>query len=657
VVTPLRAIALLAFVVLIGAAEGSCSGSGDDGPSGDGVDVDGDGYGSRIDCNDGNADIHPGADERCNGLDDDCDGEIDEEIAVTPAWYPDEDRDGWGGIVEPSQECPQPVGLVATTGDCDDYDPGTHPEADERCDGRDQDCDGVVDEEPVDGTQLWTDADGDGWGEPGSVRQACEPPLHAATRGGDCDDGDPRVSPGHEEICCNQDDDDCDGRVDQPCSGDVAVFGVYRRQQLGIAMAAAGDMNGDGLGDLLVGAKGGIQDDRTGSAYLVYGASGLAEAKDEVVSEDMGAALLHVVPGFGSAVAGLGDIDGDGHPDIAIGAPNVAEGAQQGGAVLLFSGPVVSGSDAATASAVILGRAPFAHLGTSVAAAGDLNGDSRSDLLVGTPHWGTHEGASLGVAAVYLGPITGELSLLNANLKIVGQTDQRQVGSALCGPGDLDGDGLDDWLVAYDTDQGGNVAWVSGVLTGELTISDLTDRIESTKPGVSFGAVLAPAGDVDNDGLADFLVGVPEQGSRQQGIASLFTARVSGAMAPSSASAHFTGRDASENQGTSVAGDFDWDADGWLDVLVGGQRGEGPGCRDSGGLGGLWLGPHAGTRTTADAERVFVGVGDHANLGQSAAAPGDVDGDGFDDVVLGAPGFDHSSPNTGALWIAFGGVD
>jgi len=184
--------------------------SGDTGP--EIVDVDQDGYGQDEDCDDEDSSIHPGAEEVCDGLDNDCDGAIDEDLGET--WYADADGDGYGDPTSALDACEAPSGHVSDATDCDDADPETHPDAPERCDGIDNDCDGTVDE---DLTEVWyLDADGDGFGDPGVSIDSCDPgegwvALDLAT---DCDDGDPAVNPAAIEEC-NGVDDDCDGAVDE----------------------------------------------------------------------------------------------------------------------------------------------------------------------------------------------------------------------------------------------------------------------------------------------------------------------------------------------------------------------------------------------------------------------------------------------------------
>ncbi len=178
------------------------------------LDADGDGHLAAVDCDDGDPAVFPGAEEVCNGIDDDCDGGVDEGVQLS--FYEDGDGDGWGIEGEAVQACQPPRGYVEALqlGDCDDGDPAVFPGAEERCNGVDDDCDTEIDEEAL--LEFLADADGDGWGDEHSVVQACEPPSGhvGAEATGDCDDRDPSVHPGAEEVC-NGIDDDCDGESDE----------------------------------------------------------------------------------------------------------------------------------------------------------------------------------------------------------------------------------------------------------------------------------------------------------------------------------------------------------------------------------------------------------------------------------------------------------
>ncbi len=220
------------------------------------VDADGDGYGDAsveqsaceqrsglvepsgdADCDDGDAAIHPGADEYCNEVDDDCDGDIDETDAVdASSWYHDGDGDGYGDPDDERVACDAPSGCVSDNTDCDDAVASANPGADERCNDQDDDCDGTVDEDDaVDASVWWADTDGDGYGDSDTTTNACEQPSGYVIPSGsaDCDDTDSGVHPGATEICDGV-DEDCDGDVDEGAT-DVATW--YR------------DDDGDGYGD------------------------------------------------------------------------------------------------------------------------------------------------------------------------------------------------------------------------------------------------------------------------------------------------------------------------------------------------------------------------------------------------------------------------
>jgi hypothetical protein len=183
-------------------------------------DADEDGWAADVDCDDSDPEVHPGAAELCNGLDDDCDGEVDGPWADdAPIWYADGDGDGYGTARIEQRACAQPPGHVANGDDCDDARPDISPVAAEACDGYDNDCDGTTDEQGAVGGQVFVrDADADGHADPSATVEACEAPAGFAPLGelpaDDCDDANPRVSPGAVEVC-NGRDDDCDGNEDE----------------------------------------------------------------------------------------------------------------------------------------------------------------------------------------------------------------------------------------------------------------------------------------------------------------------------------------------------------------------------------------------------------------------------------------------------------
>ena len=175
-------------------------------------DADGDGHPARQDCDDDDPAVFPGADELCNGRDDDCDGDTDEGVLLE--LWEDLDGDGWGDADQPTQTCALGAGMADNGDDCDDDDAAVFPGATEACNGVDDDCDGEIDQGVL--LDFWADSDGDGWGDPAQPVQACEAPSAyvAAGAAADCDDDDAAVFPGAVEACIGV-DDDCDGEIDQ----------------------------------------------------------------------------------------------------------------------------------------------------------------------------------------------------------------------------------------------------------------------------------------------------------------------------------------------------------------------------------------------------------------------------------------------------------
>ncbi|MBM3447754.1 MAG: T9SS type A sorting domain-containing protein [Bacteroidetes bacterium] len=207
------------------------------------VDSDGDGFGAgtaasfcanpgasyattNTDCNNGNANIYPGANEICNGVDDDCDGSTDEGVLNT--YYADADGDGYGNSGNTQTACSQPTGYVTIGGDCFDGSAAINPGATEICNNIDDNCDGTIDNAFV---NYYADSDGDGFGGGNAVSiQSCTTPAGYTTSATDCNNANANVYPGAIEIC-NGIDDDCDSNIDE-----------------GVLMTYYLDSDGDGFG-------------------------------------------------------------------------------------------------------------------------------------------------------------------------------------------------------------------------------------------------------------------------------------------------------------------------------------------------------------------------------------------------------------------------
>ena len=222
------------------------------------LDADEDGFTSDVDCNDEDPAVNPDAAESCNGIDDDCDGEVDEDAADALTWYADSDSDGYGDDSDTATSCTEPTGYTADGGDCNDSDAAWYPGADESdctdpndyncdgsvgyadadgdgvaacedcndadgsvspdaleiCNGIDDDCDDAVDEDATDAPSWYADADSDGYGGNLFQEVACDAPTGFVDNADDCDDLDATSYPGGTEIC-DEADNNCDGTIDE----------------------------------------------------------------------------------------------------------------------------------------------------------------------------------------------------------------------------------------------------------------------------------------------------------------------------------------------------------------------------------------------------------------------------------------------------------
>lgn len=259
-------------------------------------DADGDGIPADEDCDDLNASVGPQFAEICDGVDNNCDGVVDEGVRLT--FYADQDSDGFGDPGTPIEACEAPDGMVPGNTDCDDQNSDIYPAAPEVCDLVDNDCDGAVDEDT--GDIYFTDADGDGFGDPDSAAFACTPAADQVTDDTDCDDADPFNHPGGEEVCDEQ-DNNCDGEIDE---GTLTTFYA--------------DTDGDDWGDLSVTTEACRQpagytdqpgDCDPGDATIHPGASEVCDGIDQDCDGTIDNGVLSTF---------YGDADNDGFGDAAV---------------------------------------------------------------------------------------------------------------------------------------------------------------------------------------------------------------------------------------------------------------------------------------------------------------------------------------------------
>ena len=230
------------------------------------VDGDGDGYGAGStvdvcpdtdgyaepggDCDDNDDSSFPGGTETCDGADNDCDGTTDEDDAVdAPTWYADTDADSYGNASVTDVACAASTGYVADNTDCDDGSSTTYPGADEYCDGHDDNCDGIVDEDAaVDVTTWYADGDGDGYGDASATDIDCNPPTGYVADSTDCDDSEGTTNPVATDVCGDGVDNDCDGSGGPSDDDDGDGLSWTTEQSYGSDDCNT-DSDGDGIDD------------------------------------------------------------------------------------------------------------------------------------------------------------------------------------------------------------------------------------------------------------------------------------------------------------------------------------------------------------------------------------------------------------------------
>jgi FG-GAP repeat/Putative Ig domain len=274
-----------------------------------------------------------------------------------------------------------------------------------------------------------------------------------------------------------------------------------------------------------------------GSAYVVFGKSSTASV--DLAALDAGGFRIDGATAFGyagSSVAGAADVNGDGRADLVVGAPYSGANGRtfSGSAYVVFGKSSTAGVDLATLGENgfrIDGATAYDWTGTSVAGAGDVNGDGRADVVVGAPYADRNEWYSVGAAYVVFGksstPAVDLTALGDNGFRINGANALDTAGASIAGPGDVNGDGRADILVgAPGASNNGRVGSgsayavygkASSSAVDLATLGDHGFRVDGAQVNYETGHSVAGAGDVNGDGRPDILVGAPNASANVYG--------------------------------------------------------------------------------------------------------------------------------------------
>ncbi|MEQ9355166.1 MAG: VCBS domain-containing protein [Coleofasciculus chthonoplastes F2-STO-03] len=448
--------------------------------------------------------------------------------------------------------------------------------------------------------------------------------------------------------------------------------GIITGDNSGDSVSGAGDINQDGIDDLIIGATGADPNgNNSGQSYVVYGtSSGFGSSFDLFAVNGSNGFKINGIAAnnqSGNLVNSAGDVNGDGIDDVII-------GSNAGESYVIYGNPAPSLEPDNTINPVfgfkINGIAPGDNLGHAVNRFGDINGDGIDDLIISAPE-ADPNGSNSGQIYVLYGKTSDfgssfDLSSLDGSngFKINGIAANNKAGISISNAGDINGDGINDLIIGAPDANTSYVVFVrSSVLVPNFDLSTLNGNngFKINGGGSRSGISVSGAGDVNGDGIDDLIIGAP--GANRSyvvfGKTSFFSDTLN--LSTLDGSNGFTITDVS-NPGYSVSRAGDINNDGFDDVIIGARNRSSNGSQSgvsyvvfgkNSSLSGFGSSLNVSTLNGSNGFKIN-GIAANDNSGWSVNHAGDINGDGIDDVVIGAPNADPNGDKSGQTYVVFG---